>query len=121
MSLLRIIAFFLTICVMNYVYPQNKVLNICSDDNEEIPFLVIKDDETKGIYSDIILQAVTMVKEKSFYKIKVTPMPWNRCIEMLKQGQIDAVLNISYNNERAEFIQFPNDAGKNETNLVSQK
>ncbi len=121
MFLLKFIILFLTIITTTLVYPQNKIINVCSDDNDERPFLMIKDEETTGIYSDLIMRAVALAKETSSYRLKITPMPWNRCLDMLKQGQVDAVLNISYNTERAEFIQYPNDAGKNESKPCEAK
>jgi polar amino acid transport system substrate-binding protein len=33
--------------------------------------------------------------------------PWRRCMELLKEGEVDAVINGSYSSARAEFGAFP--------------
>lgn len=105
----------LIVTFLNFAsYAQAKKITICSDDIEEWPFLILNNEEASGIYKDIIAKSLTLAKETSQFTLDVLPMPWNRCIEMVKKGQVDAALNISFNSERAEFIDFPSDAGKNE-------
>lgn len=115
-----LILFFFAFNTAN-IFSLEKEIRICSDDNDDQPFLIANQENPTGILIDIINQAFIFSKELQIYSFKIQPMPWNRCLDMVKKGQVDAVLNISYNSEREQYIQFPDDSGEMEKQPCGSK
>lgn len=46
-------------------------------------------------------------------------MPLPRCLDLLKKGKIDGALNLSYNDERAKFLDFPPGSGPEEWGICT--
>ena len=83
-----------------------ETVNICTDMNSWYPFTYKEKGESKGMHVDITAQAL----ENLGYKMKFTPIPWNRCLQMTEQGSYDALVSGSYKLSRAESFFYPPDA-----------
>ncbi|WGL58771.1 transporter substrate-binding domain-containing protein [Pigmentibacter sp. JX0631] len=117
----KILIFSIIVFYMPFIYSLGNEIRICSDDNDDQPFLIANQENPTGILIDIIQKAIILSKELNIFTVKIQPMPWNRCLDMVKKGQVDAVLNISYNQERTQYIQFPEDSGEKEKQPCSSK
>lgn len=83
-------------------------LKICIDNNNWLPFIYIEDSQAKGIHIEIISSTLTSLN----YQFEFHPVPWKRCLKGLEQGFYDAVATASYNDERNQYLFYPQDAGK---------
>ncbi|WGL58772.1 hypothetical protein QEJ31_09565 [Pigmentibacter sp. JX0631] len=96
------------------LFSYGKIIKICADENEQIPYIIISEGSLKGIEIEIIDEALKdpILKEK--YKYEIDVMPWARCLDSAKKGIYDGTINASYTEERAEFLNYPPQSGKNE-------
>ena len=67
------------------------------------PYTFLASYKGSGIYVDMFEEA----GERLGLKTRVKPVTWSRCVEFLKQGDVDVVLGISYSEPRTEFLYFP--------------
>jgi len=81
-------------------------IKICMDENDWHPFTIVKDGKGAGIHLDIINKALSNLG----YTSKVRVMPWKRCLNEAKRGHFDAVATASFNQTRAEFLDYPKGA-----------
>lgn len=51
--------------------------------------------------------SVELVKKIFDNNVEITPLPWERCLEMNKQGEVDGVFSVSRNDEREKYLIFP--------------
>ncbi|MGI0115531.1 substrate-binding periplasmic protein [Zooshikella sp. RANM57] len=84
----------------------DKQINICTDNNFWYPFTLVKEDIPAGIHIDIISKALNNLGYQPNFKA----LPWKRCLDQAKQGEFDAVATASYNEDRASFMYYPDDA-----------
>jgi hypothetical protein len=47
------------------------------------------------------------------HSLNLVPMNWEECQETVRGGKYDGAIPASYNTDRAEYMVFPSDAGKN--------
>ncbi len=103
------------ICILIFlnikVYAESIALNVCADDNEQFPFIIIEKGSIKGIEFDILNMVIHNLKGKLNINLKFEIMPWSRCIQMVQKGQMDAAMNASYNDERSLFLDYPPNSG----------
>jgi polar amino acid transport system substrate-binding protein len=84
----------------------NEKISICTDSNYWYPFTFVKDKQAAGLHVDIINKALNNLG----YSAKFTPLPWKQCLQEAKAGKFDAVATISYKDDRALFLNFPEGA-----------
>lgn len=63
---------------------------------------------------DLLKQAVINLKIKANIELKMQYMPWSDCLSLLEKGEMDAGLNVSFKDNRAQYLEFPADAGGQE-------
>lgn len=73
-------------------------------DNEFAPYSYEENGELKGIDIEIIEE----VERRLNLDIKIELVPWNRLIELTKQGKVHGSFSLFYNNERAKYAYFTN-------------
>lgn len=83
-----------------------KEITICSDQNFFYPFTFTEKNKAAGLHIEIIKMAL----EDLGYTAKITPRPWEKCLQEVKNGDADAVATASYKKNRAEFMHYPFDA-----------
>ncbi|WGL58544.1 transporter substrate-binding domain-containing protein [Pigmentibacter sp. JX0631] len=106
----KIFLFVLTIAFFLQINAKEKV-KICADDNIQIPFIMIlKDRKPIGVHVDILNEVFT--NTNLTYSLEL--IPWIRCLDRAKAGEYDIVLNASYDEKRAEYLNYPSDSGPNE-------
>lgn len=77
---------------------QNKTLSFCF--NEWPPYAAMTNDRAEGISVDIVRQVMArMDKHADFVEL-----PWKRCLQMVSDGRIDAVMDAA---SRDEYLQGP--------------
>jgi len=85
----------------------NQKITICTDVNFWYPFSYV-DHEQKaaGIQTDIVRVALEKVGFEPIYK----PHAWEDCFEQAKLGLVDAIAGVSYHDERAVYLNYPEGA-----------
>ena len=68
--------------------------------NEWRPYAFVRDGRPVGISVEIMTAATRLAKMDAVF----TELPWNRCLAMVRQGELDAVLDAA---KRDEFLQGP--------------
>lgn len=81
-------------------------LKICSDNNTWYPFTFAEGNQAQGLHIDIVRKALTNLG----YQLEIEPLPWVRCLKQAEDGAVDAVATASYKDERAVFLDYPDDA-----------
>ncbi|WP_250654962.1 substrate-binding periplasmic protein [Alkalimarinus coralli] len=82
------------------------VIRVCLDESEWYPFTFVKYGAASGIHIDIIKHASGRIGMPLVF----VAMPWKRCLREASQGRVDAVATASYNDDRAAFLKYPDDA-----------
>lgn len=88
---------------------DDKIINVCVDNNDWKPFAFIEKAKVQGIFVDLMRGGA----EKAGYKIRFKAMPWDVCLNQVKSGNIDGAVPASYKADRAEFMMYPDDAATN--------
>lgn len=68
--------------------------------NDWPPYVSTKKGVAKGISVDVTREAA----KRAGLSVSFQELPWNRCLEMVRQGEIDGVMDAA---ERPEFLQGP--------------
>ncbi|WP_158996520.1 type 2 periplasmic-binding domain-containing protein [Pigmentibacter ruber] len=102
-------------------FSYGEIVKICADENEQVPFIIVSEGTLKGIEIDIINEAMKDPLLKNKYKLIVDIMPWARCLDSARKGIYDGTINASYTDERAEFLNYPPQSGKNEKKPCSSE
>lgn len=88
------------------VQANAETITVCSDNNFWYPFTLTENGKAAGLHIDIINTALTNLG----HTVKFRPLPWKRCLDEAKNGQVDGVATASYKDKRAEFLRYPDDA-----------
>lgn len=94
------------VCGLAISTVEARSFQFCSDENYWYPFTFAKGGQATGLHIDIIAQAMKNLGHQVVFK----PLPWQRCLEEAKTGRVDGVATASYKPERAEFLNYPDDA-----------
>lgn len=81
------------------------VMKFCHEDVDVYPW-VLKDRPGLNV---IHMRAV---EQKLGIKFEITPLPWRRCQEELREGKVDGIFAASYKTERLEIGHYPMTADK---------
>ena len=114
--------FFRILFILNF-YPffchaKSLPFHICADD---FRLELDKKDKSENLNIDILKMAIQNLKNKIDIELNLEHMPLSRCFELLKKGQMDAALNLSYNEERASYLEYPPESGPNEKETCSSQ
>ncbi|MBI5165248.1 MAG: transporter substrate-binding domain-containing protein [Magnetospirillum sp.] len=82
-------------------------MRIAFEDAELPPFYLGSTAEIDPVKPGISVELVKMAAAQLGIDIKLTRMPWVRCQAALKQGQVDAIFQGSYREERREIGVYP--------------
>lgn len=111
----RILIFLNLLFIQFSIFPQAKkiTLRLCAND-------VRKSVDPNATYEapniDIFKYAVANLKNKLNITYSISFMPMDRCIYSANRGDIDAVLDISFTDERALVLDYPPGSGPSEIN-----
>jgi len=94
--------------IFSAVAKAESAIKICMDESDWYPFTIVKNGKGVGIHIDIIKEALSNLGYTYTFRI----MPWKRCLNEAKQGHFDAVATASFNQSRAEFLDYPKGAAK---------
>ncbi|WGL61351.1 transporter substrate-binding domain-containing protein [Pigmentibacter sp. JX0631] len=98
---------FLTLSLSIYnlsALPKSNI-SFCYEDQDSYPW-VLKNG------TGLNIEHLKLVGKKLQINIHFMPMPWNRCLEELRKGDVDAAFAGSYKAERIEFGYYPTLNGK---------
>jgi hypothetical protein len=90
----------------NQVFAAKSTLKVCSTEEYEYPYW-FKDDSNR--ISGVRVDVFRIVEERlnSNIHFEFYMMPWSRCLDEVKKGQMDMILAVSYRKERAENFIYP--------------
>ncbi len=114
---IRVLSVFLLNCGFVMADASN-VTRVCLDESEWYPFTLVEGGTASGIHIDIIKRAFDRVGAT----VHFLPMPWRRCLREAMRGRVDAVGTASFNEKRAAYLRYPDDAAneKNSRYRVAQ-
>ncbi|REL36361.1 substrate-binding periplasmic protein [Thalassotalea euphylliae] len=93
-------------------------INIANPMQAYPPYHWLENGEIKGLVPDIIEAAAKLVGED--VEINYVPVPWLRMFSLAENGDIDAIFPVSFNQERAKYLNFvPESIVMERMNLVS--
>jgi len=95
-----------------FSYANTIKINICADEfrqNKELSF-----SKTDSINIEILKEFSRVILKKNKMEVNVTLTPLLRCLDMLKNGTMDAMIRLSYTDDRAKYLDFPPGSGHEE-------
>lgn len=104
----KITVFLVTLLLYTQGDVQAEKLKICIDSNNWYPFTYTENGTAKGLHLDIVKKAMESLNHQAHF----TPLPWVRCMMMVKQGIYDGLLSASYTEERSLHLEYPPNAEK---------
>lgn len=107
MALLRLVAVMLaaTVNLSEAAEPKPAVITLCHEEQEVFPWQMKNE---KGLHM-ILLESVAA---RLGIKIQFVVVPWKRCLLSIATGMVDGGFGASYNDGRAQFAEYPMEAGK---------
>lgn len=109
MSIFKCIILFTSLAIFQVVFANQ--IKVCADDFRE-ELKLKKNLENLSI--DVLKRGILELKKETNVILLLEFMPLPRCMDLLKKGKIDAALNLSYNDERAHFLEYPPGSGPEE-------
>ncbi len=106
----------ITIFVITGISAQNITLKIAYENKEQPPYYLGNSEyvlSKPGVAVEMILALEDKIPELS---ITLTRLPWSRCLNNLKHGQLDGIFNASFKEERLELGMYPWIDGKVDPN-----
>ena len=94
------------------------IINIANPIQAYPPYHWLENGEIKGLVPDILEAAAAIAGDN--IEINYVPVPWLRMFSLAENGDIDAILPVSFNQERANYLHFvPESIVMERMNLVS--
>lgn len=84
-------------------------LKMCVDSSDWRPFVYSEGGQIVGVYADLMRDAA----KSAGYKLELKPVPWESCLKLTQRGVFEGAVPASFKPERAEFMQYPDDAATN--------
>ncbi|MBL8833075.1 MAG: transporter substrate-binding domain-containing protein [Rhodospirillales bacterium] len=82
-------------------------LKFAAEDKELYPTYVGNGSETLAEKPGTTVELIRLVAQDLGFKAEFVRAPWRRCLDLLKEGAVDAVVNGSFSAARLEFGAFP--------------
>ncbi len=109
MSIFIYTIFFTSLAFIQVAFANQ--VKVCADDFRQ-ELKLKKNLENLSI--DVLKRGILELKKETDVVLLLEFMPLPRCLDLLKKGKIDAALNLSYNDERAKFLDYPPGSGPEE-------
>lgn len=100
---ISLIIFFLS----GHAFAQDKEILFGYQDSANFPYEVGNGEKIPENKPGIAVDMVKIVSEKTGIKPKFIRLPWKRAIMMVSSGEIDALVSVSYNEERGKAAVYP--------------
>lgn len=67
------------------------------------PYTIVSEGKVTGSHTETVKKALHSIG----YDPQIQEIPWKRCLDKVKQGQIDFSYSTSYSKEREDFLVYP--------------
>lgn len=115
---LRLLFIYSVLVFPLFVSSKEIVIKACNDDAGWPPFSYVNIDKNNYGFSVELLQKIF---SNSNYKIKISFMPWSRCLMFTKNGGIDIALDLYFSDERAQYLDYSSDYYQLTSSIYSHK
>jgi polar amino acid transport system substrate-binding protein len=82
-------------------------MKFAAEDKDLYPTYLGSGTDTLAEKPGVTVELIRLVAKDVGIEPVFVRAPWRRCMELLKEGEVDAVINGSYSSTRAEFGAFP--------------
>jgi polar amino acid transport system substrate-binding protein len=82
-------------------------MKFAAEDKDLYPTYLGSGTDTLAEKPGVTVELIRLVAKDVGIEPVFVRAPWRRCMELLKEGEVDAVINGSYSSARAEFGAFP--------------
>jgi len=86
-------------------------VKVCTDDDNWFPYVYLKNGNSNEV-EGIVISLTKRVLSDIGFDWSYHALPWVRCLEKLKAGEVDVLIAGTYTPERATYAFFPEDADK---------
>jgi len=87
-------------------------LTFACENAQDFPTVMGNSDKVLDKNPGMGIDACRELEKKLGIKITIIRLPWQRCLESLKTGEVDGIFTASYKDERKEYGNFPEKDGK---------
>ncbi len=96
-------AIVITLHFMHNACANERVLKACT--TEWPPYVVasMNNEAVQGTHTHLLQNALQSLG----ISVQIDILPWKRCLAEVKAGRYDLIYSVSYSEERAEFLLFP--------------
>lgn len=105
---IKILFLLFSLLIMSGTSAYSKTIKLTIDERNWYPFAYVDNDTPAGMHVELVKKALTSLG----YSTSIDYLPRKRCLFSIDQGTIDAMISISYNQEVAKGMDFPEDAQK---------
>src|SRR3954453_9114081 len=82
-------------------------MKLAAEDKDLYPTYLGSGTDTLAEKPGVTVELIRLVAKDIGIEPVFVRAPWRRCMELLKEGEVDAVINGSYSSARTEFGAFP--------------
>jgi polar amino acid transport system substrate-binding protein len=101
---------FLLISLSLSVFAENEKLRLCSTaDWPPYEFTDPKTKQVTGLSVDIIKKITSTLS----FDVEISPLPWERCLQMTERGEMDGVFSVSKKPDREKYLIYPQESIQN--------
>lgn len=84
--------------------PTKETLKLCS--TADWPPYEYTDNTTKQIKGSSV-NMIKNIADKLNFDVNISSLPWERCLQMNKQGDMDGIFSVSKTTEREQYLIYP--------------
>ena len=93
------IIYIILLSISSSLYAKNLLLVTL----EAPPVEYLENNKATGVNVDIVTEALARLG----YSVSIKFYPWKRALRMVKFGQADGIIDVSYNENRAKYMFYP--------------
>ncbi|MDP1723175.1 MAG: transporter substrate-binding domain-containing protein [Alphaproteobacteria bacterium] len=101
----NLIPFIVSTCfAINCVTPEKEKLKLCS--TADWPPYEFTDPATKKVVGSSV-NIIKKIADKLNLDLETSSLPWERCLQMNQQGEIDGIFSVSKTPDREQYLIYP--------------
>ncbi len=107
----RLLPFLLATTIVSQAQ-AGESLRVAYEDKALPPYYIGDSVQVDPVSPGISVELVRMAGEALGIEVQLVRMPWTRCLNLLQKGEVDAIFNASFKEDRLDNGVYPTKAGK---------
>ena len=99
-------------CLSILATADEPAFTLCFEDQHYPPFILGTDVVQPNLLGGILVDYVRLAAQKQGLELSFVRLPWKRCQQALRNGEVDGLFAFIYSDERDTWAQFPKTNGQ---------